>query len=62
MKDLVLATAVRVIVDGKTDNGKFFQGPLPVIGDSVIYVYIGDDEDGTMKFQFQTRKWWQVWR
>lgn len=46
---------VHVINEGKTDNQKFFVGRLPKVGEAVEMIYIGDDKDGSMKFQLRTR-------
>lgn len=47
--------AVHVIDHGVTANEKFFLGPLPKKGEAVEMVYVGDQEDGAMKFQLRVK-------
>lgn len=46
---------VHVMNHGKTDNEKFFIGPLPEVGDAVEMVYIGSRESGAMRFMLRTK-------
>lgn len=43
---------------GRTNNSKFFVGRLPLLGESVEYVYVGNFEDDpdTMRFQLKVRQ------
>ena len=46
---------VGVTNDGKPDNGKFFRGRLPKIGEAVQMVYVGQENDTYyMRFQLRT--------
>lgn len=47
---------VHVINNDKTENEKFFLGPLPKIGEAVEMVYVGDDALGGMRLQLRVRK------
>lgn len=40
---------------GEIDNSKFFEGPLPKVGQAVEMFYIGDSEEGAMRFQLRTK-------
>jgi hypothetical protein len=46
---------IHVIDHDKTNNQKFFIGPLPHHGDAVEMIYTGDEESGAMKFQLRTK-------
>jgi hypothetical protein len=44
-------------IDGKTDNGKFFVGPLPAKGDAVEMVFVDSDPlTGAMYFQLRKKR------
>lgn len=46
---------VHVINEGKTDNEKFFLGPLPKEGEAVEMVYVGNTSEGGMRLQLRTK-------
>lgn len=41
--------------DGKPANDKFFVGRLPQVGEAVEMVYVGDTDDGAMRFQLRVK-------
>lgn len=55
MTDEFTYTELHVIQEGKTANEKFFEGPLPEVGQAVEMVYIGSRENGAMRFQLRTK-------
>lgn len=41
--------------EGEIDNSKFFEGPLPKVGQAVEMVYVGDSDEGALRFQLRTK-------
>lgn len=46
---------VHLINEGKTDNERFFLGPLPKEGEAVEMVYVGSTPEGGMRLQLRTK-------
>ena len=42
-------------MSGNLQNEKFFIGALPLVGESVEMVYVGDFPDGSMRFQLKVK-------
>lgn len=40
---------------GDIENEKFFVGALPKIGEAVEMIYVGNENDGGMRFQLRTK-------
>jgi hypothetical protein len=40
----------------RTINERFFEGPLPAIGQCAEMVYVGQKQDGTMQFQLSAKE------
>lgn len=46
---------LHAVNQGRTENEKFFLGPLPAVGQAVEMVYVGDDGVGGMRMQLRAK-------